>query len=212
MRLSVVLTAMSLSAKWVNSLVVPGPEARHHTLVSQPHIGTAGGGRSSSLFLSLPLSRATLVSLRESDTETKWIDFQKEELQQILYQIDALETDIQACDGSTDLIEAKQTAVTQLEKEANQLLSIVNPPDGLSMSDFQNAIKVFFNLPPQTRLALIKAVGMEDKVVTDPQTMLTLVAGLQPGNTARLKVRRGQEELEVKVLVGKRPKPQPEKQ
>ncbi len=55
-------------------------------------------------------------------------------------------------------------------------------------------------------------LGIEDKVVTDPQNMLTLVAGLQPGNTARLKLRRGQEEVDVKVLVGKRPKPQPEKQ
>ena len=55
-------------------------------------------------------------------------------------------------------------------------------------------------------------LGIEDKVVTDPQNMLTLVAGLQPGNTARLKLRRAQEEVEVKVLVGKRPKPQPEKQ
>ncbi len=54
-------------------------------------------------------------------------------------------------------------------------------------------------------------LGIEDKVVTDPQNMLTLVAGLQPGNTARLKLRRGQEEVEVKVVVGKRPKPQPEK-
>ncbi len=55
-------------------------------------------------------------------------------------------------------------------------------------------------------------LGIEDKVVTDPQNMLTLVAGLQPGNTARLKLRRGQEEVDVKVLVGKRPKPQAEKQ
>jgi len=54
-------------------------------------------------------------------------------------------------------------------------------------------------------------LGIEDKPVTDPQNMLTLVAGLQPGNTARLKLRRGQEEVEVKVIVGKRPKPQPEK-
>ena len=55
-------------------------------------------------------------------------------------------------------------------------------------------------------------LGIEDKVVTDPQNMLTLVAGLQPGSPARLKLRRGQEEVEVKVVVGKRPKPQPEKQ
>jgi serine protease DegQ len=55
-------------------------------------------------------------------------------------------------------------------------------------------------------------MGIEDKPVTDPQNMLTQVAGLQPGNTARLKLRRGQEEVEVKIVVGKRPKPQPEKQ
>ena len=55
-------------------------------------------------------------------------------------------------------------------------------------------------------------LGIEDKTVSDPQNMLTQVAGLQPGSTARLKLRRGQGELEVKIVVGKRPKPQPEKQ
>ena len=55
-------------------------------------------------------------------------------------------------------------------------------------------------------------LGIEDKTVNDPQNMLTLVAGLQPGSTARLKLRRGQGEVEVKLVVGKRPKPQPEKQ
>jgi Do/DeqQ family serine protease len=54
--------------------------------------------------------------------------------------------------------------------------------------------------------------GIEGKQVTDPQNMLTLVAGLQPGSNAKLKLRRAQEELEVTVVVGKRPKPQPEKQ
>jgi serine protease DegQ len=55
-------------------------------------------------------------------------------------------------------------------------------------------------------------LGIEDKTVSDPQNMLTLVAGLLPGATARLKVRRGADEREIKVVVGKRPKPQPEKQ
>ncbi len=55
-------------------------------------------------------------------------------------------------------------------------------------------------------------MGIEGKTVTDPQNMLNLVAGLQPGASARLKLRRGQEELEVSVVVGKRPKPPPEKQ
>ncbi len=55
-------------------------------------------------------------------------------------------------------------------------------------------------------------LGIEGNPVTDPQNMLTLVAALQPGSSARLRLRRGQEELEVSVVVGKRPKPQPEKQ
>jgi serine protease DegQ len=55
-------------------------------------------------------------------------------------------------------------------------------------------------------------VGIEGKPVTDPQNMLTLVAGLQPGSNARLKLRRGQEDMEISVVVGKRPKPQPERQ
>ena len=55
-------------------------------------------------------------------------------------------------------------------------------------------------------------LGIEDKPVTDPQNMLNLVAGLTPGSSARLKLRRGQGAFEVTVVVGKRPKPQPEKQ
>jgi Do/DeqQ family serine protease len=55
-------------------------------------------------------------------------------------------------------------------------------------------------------------IGIEGKQVTDPQNMLTLVAGLQPGSNAKLKLRRAHEEVEVTVIVGKRPKPQPEKQ
>ena len=132
---------------------------------------------------SLPLSRATIVRLKESDTGTErktWIDSQREELQQVLDQIDALEKDIQACENNgsvnASLVEAKQAAVTQLEKEANQLLFKVNPPEGLSMIDFHNAIKVFANLPPQARLALIKAVGIEDDVVTDPMMIPTIVS------------------------------------
>jgi S1-C subfamily serine protease len=54
-------------------------------------------------------------------------------------------------------------------------------------------------------------IGIEGKPVTDPQNMLTLVAGLQPGTNVKLKLRRAQEELELNVVVGKRPKPQPEK-
>ena len=55
-------------------------------------------------------------------------------------------------------------------------------------------------------------LGVEGQPIADPRGMLNLVAGLQPGDKARLKLRRGQEEFEVTLVVGKRPKPQPEKQ
>ena len=54
-------------------------------------------------------------------------------------------------------------------------------------------------------------VGIEDKPVANPRSMLDLVTGLQPGVTAKMKVRRAQQDLEVAVVVGKRPKPQPGK-
>ena len=52
-------------------------------------------------------------------------------------------------------------------------------------------------------------LAIEGKPVTDPQNMLNLVAGLAPGESAKLGLRRGQEPLELAVAVGKRPKPQP---
>jgi len=54
-------------------------------------------------------------------------------------------------------------------------------------------------------------IGIEGKPVTDPRNMLNTVAGLQPGGTAKLRLRRGAEEIELPIVVGKRPKPQPER-
>jgi serine protease DegQ len=45
--------------------------------------------------------------------------------------------------------------------------------------------------------------------VSDPQVMLNLVAALQPGAHARMLLRRQAESVEVEVIVGRRPKPQP---
>jgi serine protease DegQ len=53
-------------------------------------------------------------------------------------------------------------------------------------------------------------LAIEGKPVNDPQSMLNLVAGLAPGESAKLSLRRGQEPIELAVAVGKRPKPQPQ--
>lgn len=55
-------------------------------------------------------------------------------------------------------------------------------------------------------------LAVDGKPVTDPRSMLNLVAGLTPGETAKLRVRRGDETLELAVAIGKRPKPQPQPQ
>jgi S1-C subfamily serine protease len=51
--------------------------------------------------------------------------------------------------------------------------------------------------------------AVNDAPVADPQGMLNQVAGLQPGSSAKLKVRRQAQTLELTVTVGRRPKPQP---
>jgi len=51
--------------------------------------------------------------------------------------------------------------------------------------------------------------AVNDTPVADPQGMLNAVAALQPGSSARLKLQRQSQALELTVTVGRRPKPQP---
>jgi len=51
-------------------------------------------------------------------------------------------------------------------------------------------------------------VAIEGKPVTDPQSVLNLVTGLAPGASAKLKVKRKGQEMELAITVGRRPKPQ----
>jgi serine protease DegQ len=51
-------------------------------------------------------------------------------------------------------------------------------------------------------------VAINDKVVTDSTSMLSLISGLSPGSSAQLKLIRSRKDIELKIVVGKRPKPQ----
>ena len=51
-------------------------------------------------------------------------------------------------------------------------------------------------------------VGVEGKPVTDSSSMLNLVAALQPGKQATLRLIRGGNEVKLKITVGKRPRQQ----
>jgi serine protease DegQ len=97
---------------------------------------------------------------------------------------------------------------------------------GVELQEITPAIAESFRLA-DTRGAIITAVlrggpadkaGMKpgdvltavnDAPVADPQALLNLVAALHPGSSARVKVRRQAQTLELAVTVGRRPKPQP---
>jgi len=51
--------------------------------------------------------------------------------------------------------------------------------------------------------------AINEAQVSDPQAMLNLVAALAPGSSAKMRLQRQSQTLELAVTVGRRPKPQP---
>jgi len=50
-------------------------------------------------------------------------------------------------------------------------------------------------------------LAVENQTVTDSSAMLNLIAALEPGKSAKLKILRNRQELQIEVNVGKRPRP-----
>ena len=93
---------------------------------------------------------------------------------------------------------------------------------GVGVQDMTQELSESFKLP-QIRGALITEVfrgtpadkagiklgdilvGVEGRPVTDSSSMLNLIAALNPGNQATIKVVRSQQETDIKVTVGRRP-------
>jgi serine protease DegS/serine protease DegQ len=96
---------------------------------------------------------------------------------------------------------------------------------GVEVQDITPALAGSFKLPG-TRGALIAGVlrggpadragikpgdvllEVEGKPIADPTGMLNLIASLEPGSSARMKLHRKGEAVDVGVTVGRRPKPQ----
>jgi len=53
---------------------------------------------------------------------------------------------------------------------------------------------------------------IEDKPISDTSSMLNLIAALKPNQKAKLKIARSETTMDVIILIGKRPKPAPEKE
>ena len=52
-------------------------------------------------------------------------------------------------------------------------------------------------------------LAIDAKSVSDARDVLDVVSGISPGRSAKLKINRKGKEMELTVIVGKRPKPQP---
>jgi S1-C subfamily serine protease len=51
-------------------------------------------------------------------------------------------------------------------------------------------------------------VAIDGKPTVDPQSVLNTVTGIAPGSTAQVKLKRKAQDLELAVIIGRRPKPQ----
>ena len=51
-------------------------------------------------------------------------------------------------------------------------------------------------------------ISIEGKSVADPAGVLNVVTGIEPGNPAKIKIKRKGQDMELAVTVGRRPKPQ----
>jgi serine protease DegQ len=115
------------------------------------------------------------------------------------------------------------SAARQVMEQIVRTGSVTRGWIGVAVQDMTQELAESFKLP-QARGALISEVlsgspadkagvkpgdiliAVNDKPVTDSASMLALIAILQPGQQAELKVIRGQAENVVKVTIGKRPR------
>ena len=51
-------------------------------------------------------------------------------------------------------------------------------------------------------------VSIDGKPIVDPKSVLNVVSGISPGSPAKLKLKRKGEDMELVVIIGRRPKPQ----
>jgi serine protease DegQ len=52
-------------------------------------------------------------------------------------------------------------------------------------------------------------VEIQGKPVADPTAMLNVIAALEPGSSAKVKLKRQNQDVDTTINVGRRPKPQP---
>lgn len=106
---------------------------------------------------------------------------QKEQLVDSLAKIDSLLNDVQQSRPGDDLSTAKIT-IEVLVKEVENVLLQPFPPVGVSSETYESAMKLFLQLPVSLRLALVKALDMDDEAAGDYRRIPEIVSRLYEEN------------------------------
>jgi membrane-associated protease RseP (regulator of RpoE activity) len=143
----------------------------------------------------LPRTTRTVVtknlkSGKSDDDNYDWLQSQRQGYQKLLVKIDTIEANIQhdnnngtgegeeGEEGQRLVLELQQLAVTQVEKELNQLSARLVPPVGLSMDEYVQTIRLILRLPPPIRLGLTKALELDDDMAGDVKRIPELATKL----------------------------------
>jgi hypothetical protein len=127
--------------------------------------------------LSPSLSRDEKLFQTQTSTDESYLKSQRQELVEALARIETLEGDIQNVSITEDLT-TKIDLIEVLEKDVDKILTQFIPPVGLSLADFTAAMRLFLQLPPSARLALVKALDLEDAAAGDFQRIPEIVQRL----------------------------------
>ena len=117
----------------------------------------------------LGLSRQTsllLHSQRNADLNGYTLESQRQDLEDLLATIDSLQREIEQINEKDD-VKIMYNAVEDVEESLNEILSQLVPPIGLSMESYNNSIRMFLNSPVPVRLALVKALNLDNEYARD---------------------------------------------
>lgn len=99
-------------------------------------------------------------------TNDNWFDSKRQGYQNVLKDMDTLQGSIEHANSTVEL-EVQMLALEQVEKKFGLIAAQFAPPEGLSLEDYQKTIKLFLTLPPELRVALVKALELEGEAAGD---------------------------------------------
>mmetsp|Transcript_36664 Transcript_36664/g.88859 ORF Transcript_36664/g.88859 Transcript_36664/m.88859 type:complete len:600 (+) Transcript_36664:42-1841(+) len=122
-------------------------------------------------------------SLHQLRSHRNSLEKQREELVNSLQMIDELKKDLNRVDSEIDLSKSR-SAIINFEDEMAPALTTFVPPIGLSAEKYVNAMRLYLQLPPSIRYALVGRLNLEGETAGDYQMIPEIVARLYEEHTS----------------------------